>query len=91
MPDTPNGLYGLIQSGWAQIMAIVGIIWWSRKIDLRTQDHADRLDRHEARLRGMEHNQQAQAVLFARMEESLAGIKVTLDRIYSQLHKTDRP
>lgn len=86
MPDTPNGLLGLIQSGWTQIMAIVGIIWWSRKIDLRTKDHADRLDRHEARLRGIEQQAQAQAILQARIEEALSGIKITLDRIYSQIH-----
>lgn len=87
MPDTPNGLLGLIQSGWTQIMAIVGIIWWSRKIDLRTKDHADRLDRHEARLRGIEQQAQAQAILQARIEEALSGIKITLDRIYSQIHE----
>ncbi len=86
MPDTPNGLLSLIQSGWTQIMAIVGIIWWSRKIDLRTKDHADRLDRHEARLRGIEQQAQAQAILQARIEEALSGIKITLDRIHSQLH-----
>lgn len=87
MPDTPNGLLSLIQSGWTQITAIVGIIWWSRKIDLRTKDHADRLDRHDARLRGIEQNQQAQAILQARIEEALSGIKLTLDRIYSQIHE----
>ncbi|ABL72154.1 hypothetical protein [Paracoccus denitrificans] len=87
MPDTPHGLLGLIQSGWTQIMAIVGIIWWSRKIDLRTKDHADRLDRHEARLRGIEQQAQAQAILQARIEEALSGIKITLDRIYSQIHE----
>ena len=87
MPDTPNGLLGLIQSGWTQITAIVGIIWWSRKIDLRTKDHADRLDRHEARLRGIEQQAQAQAILQARIEEALSGIKITLDRIYSQIHE----
>lgn len=86
MPDTPNGLLSLIQSGWTQIMAIVGIIWWSRKIDLRTKDHADRLDRHEARLLGIEQQAQAQAILQARIEEALSGIKITLDRIYSQIH-----
>lgn len=87
MSDTPNGLLGLIQSGWTQIMAIVGIIWWSRKIDLRTKDHADRLDRHDARLRGIEQQAQAQAILQARIEEALSGIKITLDRIYSQIHE----
>lgn len=71
MPDTPNGLLGLIQSGWTQITAIVGIIWWSRNIDLRTKDHADRLDRHDARLRGIEQQAQAQAILQARIEEAL--------------------
>ncbi|UFM63634.1 hypothetical protein LOS78_05575 [Paracoccus sp. MA] len=87
-PDA-HGLLGLIQSGWTQIMAIVGIIWWSRKIDLRTKDHADRLDRHEARLRGIEQNQQAQAILQARIEEALNGIKLTLDRLYSAINRRE--
>lgn len=87
----PNGtgLLGLIQSGWTQITAIVGIIWWSRKIDLRTKDHADRLDRHEARLRGIEQNQQAQAILQARIEEALNGIKLTLDRLYTAINRRE--
>ena len=89
MPDTPNGLLGLIQSGWTQIMAIVGVIWWSRKIDLRTKDHADRLDRHDARLRGIEQQAQAQAILQARIEEALNGIKLTLDRLYVAVNRRE--
>ena len=89
MPDTPNGLLGLIQSGWTQIMAIVGVIWWSRKIDLRTKDHADRLDRHDARLRGIEQQAQAQAILQARIEEALSGIKITLDRLYAAVNRME--
>lgn len=89
MSDTSHGILGIIQSGWTQIMAIVGIIWWSRKIDLRTKDHADRLDRHEARLRGIEQNQHAQAILQARIEEALNGIKLTLDRLYAVVNRRD--
>ena len=87
MPDTPNGLMGLITSGWTQFMAIAGIIWWARKIDLRTQDHGSRLDRHEIRLTGAEQTQQAQAVQSARIEEALSSMKLTLDRIYTEMRE----
>lgn len=89
MPENTQSLLALIQSGWAQLMAIAGIIWWGRKVDLRTQDHCERLDRHEARLTGFEQTQQAQALQLARIEEGLKAIQITLDRIYSEMR--DKP
>ena len=82
-----NDVFRLINSGWPQVLAIFYIIWWSRKIDLRTQDHADRLDRHEARLMQHETTQQAQALQLARIEEALSGIKLTLDRVYTEVRE----
>ena len=89
MPDTPHGLLGLIQSGWTQLVAIVGIVWHVRKIDLRGLANGERLDRHEARLTAFDQTQQAQAIQLARMEETLSSIKMTLDRIYSEMR--DKP
>lgn len=92
-----NDLFRLVQSGWPQLVAIFAIVWWSRKIDLRNTDHGHRLDRHENRLTHFEATQQQQALQLARIEESLSGIKLTLDRIYNQMsersriaHHTDR-
>ena len=94
---TDNDLFRLVQSGWPQVLAIFAIVWWARKIDLRNADHAKRLDRHENRLTHFEATQQQQALQLARIEESLSGIKLTLDRIYNQMaergrvqHHTDR-
>lgn len=82
---TDNDLFALVRSGWPQICAIFAIVWWSRKIDLRTHDHSERLDRHDTRLTKFETTQQQQALQLARIEESLANIKLTLDRIYNQV------
>lgn len=70
-------------------MGIFAIIWWSRKTDLKVKDHASRLDRHENRLTHFEATQQ-QALQLARIEESLSGIKLTLDRIYTQMNERSR-
>lgn len=86
---TPQGILAVIQSGWTQFMAIAGVIWWARKIDLRGQSNSDRLDRHEARLLVMERSIQDQAITLARIDESLSAIKITLDRLYSRVN--DRP
>lgn len=75
----------LVKSGWPQIMAIVGVIWWSRMIDLRTRDHAERLDKHEARMAGLETTQQAVQVAQARIEERLMTIQTTLAEIKQAL------
>ncbi len=83
MPE--NDVFRTISSGWPQLLAIFYIVWWSRKIDLRTKDHSERLDRHEGRLTHFETTQQQQALQLARIEESLSGIKLTLDRIYGQI------
>lgn len=85
MPEPTHGLITLIQSGWTQLVAIAGIIWWARKIDLRTQDHSGRLDRHEVRLTAFEQTLQTQAIQLARIEETLSAMKLTLDRIYSEM------
>lgn len=79
-----------IQSGWPQLLAIFYIIWWSRKIDLRSKDHGERLDRHEARLTAFETAQQQQDVRLARIEEAISGMKLTLDRIYAQVSEQGR-
>lgn len=83
MPDSE--LVMLVRSGWPQVLAIFAIIWWSRRVDLRSKDHTERLDRHDARLQGLEQSQQQQALQLARIEEALSGIKLTLDRIYSRM------
>lgn len=83
MPD--NEFIMLVRSGWPQVLAIFAIIWWSRRIDLRSKDHTERLDRHEDRLQRLEQSQQQQALQLARIEEALSGIKITLDRIYSRM------
>jgi len=85
---TDFDLTQLVRNGWTQIMAIVAIIWWSRWLDLRSKDHSARLDRHEARLRDIEANAHAHAVQFARIDETLSGIKLTLDRIYAEVSET---
>lgn len=82
MTDTPDVLR-LVQSGWAQVLAIFAIIWWSRKIDLRTVDHREGVERLNARLDRQEQTHQAQALQLVRIEEAMAGIKLTLDRIYT--------
>ena len=82
-----NDIISLIRSGWPQLLGVFAVIWWSRKIDLKTRDHCERLDRHEERLRGLEQSHQAQALAQARVEESLSGIKLTLDRIYAALYE----
>lgn len=81
----PNEFIALVRSGWPQVLAIFAIIWWSRRIDLRSKDHTERLDRHEDRLLRLEQSQQQQALQLARIEEALSGIKLTLDRIYSRM------
>ena len=90
---TPDVLR-LVQSGWPQVLAIFAIIWWSRKIDLRTLDHREgverlnaRLDRQEQRLAAQEQTHQAQALQLVRIEEAMAGIKLTLDRIYTEVRE----
>lgn len=85
MSDTTHSLIEAIRSGWPQIMGLFGITWWARKIDLRSKDAQERLDRHESRLQGVERGQQDQAVRLARIEEALSGIKMTLDRIWSEI------
>ena len=87
MPDTPHGLVALIQSGWTQIMAILAVVWWCRKIDIRNQDHGGRLDRHEARLQSIERGMHDQALNIATIKEALAGIKLTLDRMYAEMRE----
>lgn len=87
---TDIDFFQLVRSGWSQIAAIFGIIWWSRKIDLRTKGHTGRIDRHEERLRSLERALHAHAVEFARTQEMLSGIKLTLDRIYSEMRETGR-
>lgn len=82
---TDTELFQAVRSGWPQLMAIFAIIWWSRRIDLRSKDAKDRLDRHDARMRSIEASHQSHAVQFARMEEALDGIKLTLDRIYTEM------
>lgn len=66
-------LIDIIGSGWPQVLAIFGVIWWSRKIDLRSQEHSGRLDRHENRLIRIEQSIQAHALNMARVEEALSG------------------
>ena len=83
----PTGLIGLIQSGWPQIMAILAVVWWCRKIDIRNQDHGGRLDRHEARLQSIERGMHDQALNIATIKEALAGIKLTLDRMYAEMRE----
>ncbi|NPD15793.1 hypothetical protein HOY34_11330 [Xinfangfangia sp. D13-10-4-6] len=87
MTDPTHGLVGLVQSGWTQFMAIAGVIWWARKIDLRGQASVERLDRHEARLTAFEQTQQSQAIQLARIEETLSAMKLTLDRIYTEMRE----
>ena len=87
MTDTPHGLLGLIQSGWTQLVFIGGIIWHVRKIDLRGQNSVERLDRHESRIQTMERISQDQAVMLATIKEALAGIKLTLDRMYAEMRE----
>ncbi|WP_147482366.1 hypothetical protein [Paracoccus siganidrum] len=87
---TDSELFQAVRSGWPQLMGIFAIIWWSRKIDLKVKDHASRLDRHENRLTHFEATQQQQALQLARIEESLSGIKLTLDRIYTQMSERSR-
>ena len=92
MNETTQDVIAVVRSGWPQILAIFAVIWWARKIDLRSQEQGRRLDRHEARLTAFEHAQQAQAIHLARIEEALNGMKLTLDRIYTELReKTYRP
>lgn len=85
MTDNTPGLIEAIRSGWPQLVGLFSIAWWARKIDLRSKDSHDRLDRHEGRMQGLEQSHQDQAVRLARIEEALSGIKLTLDRIYSEM------
>lgn len=78
-------LVRVVQSGWPQLIGIFAIIWWARMIDIRNKDHTARLDRHETRLTAFETAQQQQDVRLARIEESISGMKLTLDRIYAQV------
>lgn len=87
MTDTTHDVLALVRSGWPQILAIFAVIWWARKIDLRSQEQGHRLDRHEARLATSEQALQAQAIQSARVEEMLASMKLTLDRIYSEMRE----
>ena len=87
MNETTQDVIAVVRSGWPQILAIFAVIWWARKIDLRSQEQGRRLDRHETRLTAFEHAQQAQAIHLARIEEALNGMKLTLDRIYTELRE----
>lgn len=80
----------LVASGWPQMMAIFYIIWWSRMIDVKSTDHTERLNRHERRLVAIEQNVQLQAVQFARIEETLKGLKFSVDRIYEDMQQHRR-
>lgn len=85
MTDTTNDIVAAVRSGWPQIMAIFAVVWWARKIDLRGKSHDDRLDRYEARLSGFEQTQQTQAIQLTRIEETCSAMKLTLDRMYSEM------
>lgn len=85
MTDDTPGLIEAIRSGWPQLVGLFSIAWWARKIDLRSKDSHDRLDRHETRLQALERSIHDQAVMQARIEETLAGIKLTLDRLYEEM------
>ncbi|WP_374290228.1 hypothetical protein [Paenirhodobacter enshiensis] len=87
MNDTTTDILMAVRSGWPQIVAIFAVVWWARKIDLRGQSNGERLDRHEARLSGFEQTQQTQAIQLARIEETLSAMKLTLDRIYSEMRE----
>ncbi|AGT07913.1 hypothetical protein [Paracoccus aminophilus] len=79
-----------IQSGWPQIVAIVAIIWWASKLDMQVKGAMKRLDRHEERLRGLEAAQHQQAIDAAEIREAMKNIKLTLDRIYSEVSELGR-
>lgn len=87
--ETTTNIAAAVQSGWPQVLAVFAVIWWCRKIDLQNKDHAERLDRHDRRIAAVEQSQHNQALQLARIEESLSGIKLTLDRIYAEIHAKD--
>lgn len=45
MPDTPPGLLALIQSVWAQLLAIVGLIVWLVRGEAQTKANAAEIRR----------------------------------------------
>ena len=84
-----HDVFALVSSGWPQIMALAGVIWWARRIDLRSKDHGKAIEKHAARIDAAEVVQQSQRVSLARIDEALSGIKLTCDRIYTEVHKRE--
>ncbi|AGT09965.1 hypothetical protein [Paracoccus aminophilus] len=72
------------------IAAISVVVWLVRlegRVSANDKGDTDRLDRHEARLRGLEQSIQSHALQMVRVEEALSGIKLTLDRIYTEMRE----
>lgn len=82
-----HDLLQILKSIWVQILAVFWVVWWSRKIDLRTIDHGERLDRHDARMTTMEGSQRATELAQARIDERLTSIQATLAKIEQALAK----
>lgn len=45
MPDTPNGLLAILQSVWAELLALVGLIVWLVRGEAQTKANAAEIRR----------------------------------------------
>jgi len=76
----------LARTYWPQILALIAFVAWLIRLEAIVK--SDREAIGELRREHAELNRRAQdqAVTLARIDESLASIKITLDRLYSRVN-----
>lgn len=79
-----------VKEWWAIGAAIVGAIVWLVRLEGRVNRNSDLIQRTERRQDTYEETHREQALQLARIEEANKGIKLTVDRIYTQVSAAQR-
>lgn len=81
MPDTPPGLLAIIQSVWAQLLALVGLIVWLVRGEAQTKANAAEIRRlWRQREEDLRAHKEARDTTNAMLDEVRRDIKTLLAR-----------
>lgn len=81
MPDSPHGIWGLIQSAWAQIVAGVAMIIWVVRAEAQTKANAAEIRRiWRQREEDLRAHKEARDTTNAMLDEVRRDIKTLLAR-----------
>lgn len=81
MPDTPPGLLAIIQSVWAQLLALVGLIVWLVRGEAHTKANAAEIRRlWRQREEDLRAHKEARDTTNAMLDEVRRDIKTLLAR-----------